>query len=137
MLFLGFSVEPSEPQGGVGRFDLGGGRGIRVRRVALAEPSLPYAKISRPVGAKSRVLMECGGEDWDRECRGLSLPPRKKQRSNRTSPPKRKRNDNENGFRGARAESHPVFALDLNGGGRWLENRVDSHEINAGFTCIP
>ena len=27
------------------------------RRVALAEPRLPYAKISPPVGAKSRVLM--------------------------------------------------------------------------------
>ena len=27
------------------------------RRVALAEPSLPYAVIKRPVGAKSRVPM--------------------------------------------------------------------------------
>jgi hypothetical protein len=42
--------------------------GLRVRRVALAEPSLPYAKIKRPVGAKSRVPVECGGEDWDRAC---------------------------------------------------------------------
>jgi hypothetical protein len=39
-----------------------------VRRVALAEPSLPYAKIKRPVGAKSRVPVECGGEDRDRAC---------------------------------------------------------------------
>ncbi len=30
----------------------------RFRRVALAEPSLPHAKIKRPVGAKSRTMME-------------------------------------------------------------------------------
>ncbi len=42
--------------------------GFRVRRVALAEPSLPYAKVKRPVGAKSRVPVECGGEDWDHAC---------------------------------------------------------------------
>jgi hypothetical protein len=37
-----------------------------IRRVALAEPSLPYAKLNRPVGAKSRVPVERGGEDRDR-----------------------------------------------------------------------
>jgi len=31
--------------------------GYRVRRVALAEPRLPYAKLKRPVGAKSRVQL--------------------------------------------------------------------------------
>jgi hypothetical protein len=33
------------------------------RRVALAEPSLPYAKIKRPVGAKSRLPVVSGDED--------------------------------------------------------------------------
>ena len=42
--------------------------GTRVRRVALAKPSLPYAKLRRPVGAKSRVPMQCGGDDRGRAC---------------------------------------------------------------------
>jgi hypothetical protein len=50
---------------------------VSVRRVALAEPSLPYARIRRPVGAKSRVPVERGGDDWGRASGGIRLRPRK------------------------------------------------------------
>ena len=60
------SNRPSRKAASAGSTFLVGG--FRVRRVALAEPSLPYAKIKRPVGAKSRVPVECGGEDRGRAC---------------------------------------------------------------------
>jgi hypothetical protein len=55
------SNRPSRKAASAGSTFLVGG--FRLRRVALAEPSLPYAKIKRPVWAKSRVPVECGGED--------------------------------------------------------------------------
>jgi hypothetical protein len=58
-----FRVEPPVPQGGDVRFDLRKFILLRVRRVALAEPRLPYAKILRPVGAKSRTDVVDAGED--------------------------------------------------------------------------
>ncbi|MFM7115743.1 MAG: hypothetical protein ACKO0N_03830, partial [Planctomycetota bacterium] len=51
-----FFIAPAFSLGGEVRFDLLLFL-VRLRRVALEKPRGPYAKLKRPVGAKSRVLM--------------------------------------------------------------------------------